>query len=157
MRYNRSICIARSIKVASLLIFLNIGFAGFNQCTAQSVIGKWERTGTKFFVTDKASGKQTPVSSDKQQQYDKAAAERGYKETLEFKSGNIYTSTVTAGGEEPKIHNGNYSLSGKDLNMNIPLVNNEKTTITIQSLNDKTMIWDLVFMGKLTEIIYTKM
>ena len=156
MKNNRAISIARPIKLASLIIFLNIAFAGFIQCDAQSVIGKWERTGTKFFITDKASGKQTPVSDDKQQQYDKAAKERGYKETLEFKSGNTYISTVTAGGEQPKIHNGNYSISGKDLNMNIPLVNNEKTTITIQTLNDKTMIWDMVFMGKLTEIIYTK-
>jgi hypothetical protein len=41
--------------------------------------------------------------------------------------------------------------------MKIPLVNNQKTTITIQSLNGSTMIWDMVFMGKLTEVIYTKM
>jgi hypothetical protein len=41
--------------------------------------------------------------------------------------------------------------------MNIPLVHNEKTTITIKSLDTTTMVWDLVFMGKLTEIIYTRM
>ena len=55
------------------------------------------------------------------------------------------------------IHNGKYSLAGKDLDMKIPLVNNEKTTITIQSINSSTMVWDMVFMGKLTEVIYTKM
>ena len=41
--------------------------------------------------------------------------------------------------------------------MNIPLVHNEKTTITIKSLDAALMVWDLVFMGKLTEIIYTRM
>ena len=59
--------------------------------------------------------------------------------------------------EKPKVHTGTYSLSGKELDMNIPLVHNERTTITIQSVDSKTMVWDLVFMGKLTEITYAKM
>ena len=35
--------------------------------------------------------------------------------------------------------------------MNIPLVHNEKTAITIKSLDAVTMVWDLMFMGQLTE------
>jgi len=58
---------------------------------------------------------------------------------------------------EPKERTEKYSLSGNKLDMNIPLVHNEKTTITIKSLDTTTMVWDLVFMGKLTEIIYTRM
>ena len=110
----------------------------------------------RLSVADKTSGKQTPVSSEMQKKYDDAAVERGYKEILEFKSGDVYTSTVTAVGREPAIHDGKYSLSGKDLNMNIPLVSNEKTVITIQTLDKETMVWDMVFMGKLTELIYTR-
>jgi len=71
---------------------------------------------------------------------------------------NTYISTIsTAGDEKPKVHTGTYSLSGKELDMKIPLVHNEKTTITIQSIDNKTMVWNIVFMGKLTEITYTKM
>lgn len=33
--------------------------------------------------------------------------------------------------------------------MNIPLVHNEKTTITIKSVDATTMVWDLMFKGKL--------
>ena len=58
---------------------------------------------------------------------------------------------------EPKERTEKYSLSGNKLDMNIPLVHDEKTTITIKSLDAATMVWDLVFMGKLTEIIYTRM
>jgi len=40
--------------------------------------------------------------------------------------------------------------------MKIRLVHNEKTNITIQSIDSKTMIWNLEFMGRLTEITDTK-
>ena len=75
----------------------------------------------------------------------------------DLKSNNTYISKVSAKGMEPKERTEKYSLSGNKLDMNIPLVHNEKTTITIKSLDTTTMVWDLVFMGKLTEIIYTRM
>ena len=56
----------------------------------------------------------------------------------------------------PTEHAEKYSLSGKVLDMNIPLVRNEKTTITIKSLDATTMVWDLVFMNKLTRITYKR-
>lgn len=144
----------------ALLIFscVLLTVSGSATCDAQSVVGKWKRTGTKIFVADKATGKQVPASTQMQQQYDQATAARGYNEMLELKSDNTYIITVSAAGSaKPMIHNGNYSLSGTDLDMKIPLVNNQKTAITIQSLNSSTMVWDMVFMGKLTEVIYTKM
>ena len=156
MRNRTSVYKTHRVKNLFAIVFFAVSITGVIECDAQSVIGKWERTGTKIFVSEKSSGKQVPASSEMQQKYDKAIIERGYKEIIEFKSGSTYVSTVTAAGKEPMIHDGNYSLSGKDLNMNIPLVNNEKTTITIQSLTNKTMIWDMVFMGKLTELIYSK-
>jgi hypothetical protein len=145
----------KALLILSCAIF---GAAGISICDAQSVVGKWKRTGTKNFIVNKATGKQIPASEVMQQQYDEAAAARGYNEMLEFKSDNTYVSTVTtAGNVKPMIHNGNYTLSGKDLDMKIPPVNNQKTVITIQSINSSMMVWDLVFMGKLTEITYTKM
>ena len=147
--------VCKALLILSCAIF---GAAGISICDAQSVIGKWKRTGTKIFIADKATGRQVPASEVMQQQYDKATAARGYNETLEFKPDNTYVSTVTtAGNIKPMIHNGNYSLSGKELDMKIPPVNNEKTAITIQSINSSIMVWDHVFMGKLTEITYTKM
>lgn len=150
----------KSFTFKALLFFISITFtfAGVTRCDAQSVVGRWKRTGTKIFETDKATGKQTPVSAQKQLQYDQASAANGYNEMLEFKSDNTYISTVSKAGEtKPTSHTGNYSISGNILDMKIPLVNNEKTTITIQSIKSGTMVWDLVFMGKLTEIIYSKM
>ncbi|MEP6948189.1 MAG: hypothetical protein ABI863_02895 [Ginsengibacter sp.] len=147
--------IGKSLFIVSCAI---LGSAIITACDAQSVVGKWKRTGTKIFLADKATGKQMPASTQMQQQYDQAIAARGYSEMLELKSDHTYVITVsTAGNATPMIHNGNYSLSGKDLDMKIPLVNNQKTAITIQSLDGSTMVWDMVFMGKLTEVIYTKM
>jgi hypothetical protein len=118
-------------------------------------VGKWKRVFTKIFVTDKTTGKQVPASAEMQKTFDEHAS--AYIETLEIKSNNTYISTVsTASDEKPKAHTGTYTLSGNDLNMNIPLVHNEKTTITIQSLNSESMVWALLFMGKLTEITYSK-
>jgi ligand-binding sensor domain-containing protein len=69
---------------------------------------------------------------------------------------NFITYPYPAGRGEPKVHTGAYSLSGNNLDMNIPLVHNEKTTITIQSVNSNSMVWQLLFMNKKTEITYTK-
>jgi hypothetical protein len=145
-------------KALLILSCVILAVASVTMCNAQSIVGKWKRTGTRIFIADKASGKQVPASTRMQQQYDQAIAARGYTEMLELKSDDTYSITVsTAGDAKPIIHNGNYSLSGKDLDMKIPLVNNQKTTITIQSINGITMVWDMVFMDKLTEVIYTKM
>jgi len=148
---------AFTLKVIIVITFITLGFAGFCKCDAQSIVGRWHRGGTKIFVTDKTNGTQKPLSAQEQKQFDDAAIANGYNETVEFKSNNTYISTVSAKGMAPKERTEKYSLSGNKLDMNIPLVHNEKTTITIKSLDATTMVWDLVFMGKLTEIIYTRM
>jgi hypothetical protein len=124
--------------------------------TAQSVVGKWTRNTTRIFTVDKTTGKQIPLSAEAQKQYNDATAKNGYKETLEMKSDGTYTSTVTTTGAAPRTHDGKYALEGKNLDMNIPLVQGQKATITILSLTDKEMVWDLLFMGRLTEIFYTR-
>ena len=131
-------------------------FSFVNQCEAQSIVGKWTRNTIKLFSLDKATGNPVPASEQTQKQYNEAIAKNGYKEILEMKSDNTFISTVTTTGAEPRVRNGNYTLTGKDLDMNIPLVNGQKTTITIHSLTEKEMIWDLLCMGKLTEVFYTR-
>jgi hypothetical protein len=131
-------------------------FLAVIQCEAQSIVGKWTRNTIKLFTLDKATGNQVPVSEQTQQQYNEAIEKNGNKEILEMKSNNTYTSTVTTTGAEPRIRNGKYILTGKVLDMNIPLVHDQKTTITIHTLTEKEMVWELKFMGKLTEIIYTR-
>jgi hypothetical protein len=143
------------LKNLPILFCIITGFFSFTRCEAQSVVGKWRRTFTKIYVRDKTTGKQVPASAEMQKIFDEQANK--YNETLELKSDNTYISKVSAvGDDKPTAHNGTYALSGKDLNMNIPLVHNEKTTITIQTLSGTTMVWELQFMGKLTEITYTK-
>jgi hypothetical protein len=156
MKYIHSAFKASPLKTLSLLAFIVASFVGSTRCEAQSVTGKWKRTFTKLFVTDKTTGKQMPASPEMQKSFDDHA--NTYDETLELKPDSTYISTISAPGDErPKVHTGTYSLSGKELDMKIPLVHNEKTTITIQSIDSKTMVWNLVFMGKLTEITYARM
>jgi hypothetical protein len=131
-------------------------FSLVNPCKAQSIVGKWTRNTIKLFTRDKVTGNPVPVSEQAQKQYNEAIAKNGYKEILVIKSDNTFISTVTTTGAEPRVRNGNYTLTGKDLDMNIPLVNGQKTTITIHTLTDREMVWDLLYMGKLTEVFYTR-
>jgi hypothetical protein len=128
---------------------------GFNTCGAQSIIGKWQRDLTKWYQLDKTTGKQVPVSPDVQKQFEESMATRDYKEILEIKSDGTYTSTVSAGGET-KVHSEHYTLSGKNLDLNIPLVKGEKTSITIETLTATQMTWNLVFMNRLTGLGYKR-
>ena len=65
-------------------------------------------------------------------------------------------SNVSAKGMKPQERTEKYSLTGDNLDLNIPLVHNEKTTITVKSLDATTMVWDLVFMDKLTRVTYKR-
>lgn len=147
---------AFALKALLVTAFLAIGFTGSSKCDAQSIVGKWQRGGTRIFVLDKATGTQKPLSAQQQQQFDDMALANGYSETLEFKANNTYVSKVSAKGMAPQEKTNKYTLSGKTLDMSLPLVQGEKPTITIRSLDATTMIWDLVVRGKLTEIVYTR-
>lgn len=147
-----------SLKVLLGIACITVGFAGLNKCNAQSIVGKWHRTGTSQFKIDKATGKETPLlTAEQQKQYDQASEANKYNEQLEFKSNNTYVSRVSAEGLEETEHTEKYSITGNILDLNIPFVHNEKTTITIKSLDATTMIWDLVFMNKLTRITYKRL
>jgi hypothetical protein len=153
----KSIYSAFSLKALFVTICLMAGLAGFAKCNAQSIVGKWHRTGTTQFRIDKTTGKETPLfTAEQQKQYDQASEANKYNEQLEFKSNNTYVSRVSADGLEPTEHTEKYSITGNILDLNIPFVHNEKTTITIKSLDTNTMIWDLVFMDKLTRITYKR-
>jgi hypothetical protein len=136
-------------------IFLTCSFLFMQCCGAQSIVGKWERNFSHLFSINNATGKPVYLSPEIQKQYDEANASNGYKEILEMKKDNTYTSTVTAGGKQT-IHSGNYSLSGNSLEMNMPLVNGQKTIITVIELTAYSMKWNLVFIGKSTGVEYVK-
>jgi hypothetical protein len=143
----------RKILMAFLCCWL--GFAGCTSVCGQSIVGKWKRTATKIFVTDPSSGKQVPATPAVQAQYDQHAAD--YHESLEFKDNNEYIITTTTSVDpKPKAHTGNYTLSGSDLDMKIPLINSQRPTITIKSMSTSAMTWSFLYMGKLMEITYTK-
>jgi|SRR5450432_565661 len=143
-------------QLGKFILIASFQFFILGKCDAQSIIGKWERNFSHIFSIDKSTGKQVFVSPEVQKQYDEAYAKNGYKEILEMKSDNTYTSTVTSGGKQI-IHSGNYSLSGNTLEMNIPLVKGQKTSITVVNLSGNIMIWNLIFMGKSTGVEYDKM
>ena len=97
------------------------GVCSITKCDAQSIVGKWHRTGTTSFKIDKATGKQTPLfTAEQQKQYDEATAANEYNELLEFKSNNTYISNVSAKGRKPTERTEKYSLSGNNLDMNTP-------------------------------------
>ena len=148
----------KALLIVTCTIF---GFAGIINCDAQSVIGKWKRTDTNRFTIDQTTGKQTPGSDEIKQQFDEHMASVGYKEILEFKTDHTYVSTVSTNDNPTGTpHSNTWSLSGTILDLNIPLVKGQKTSITIKSMNAHTMVWDLIYMGRptqLTELTYTKM
>ncbi len=153
----KSIFTAFTLKAIVIIACITVGFSSFTKCDAQSIVGKWHRTDATKFRIDKATGKETPLfTAEQRKQYDQATDANEYNELLEFKSNNTYISKVSAKGIEPTERTEKYSLTGNNLDMNIPLVLNEKTTITIKSLDTTTMIWDLVFMNKLTRITYKR-
>jgi lipopolysaccharide export LptBFGC system permease protein LptF len=145
------------MKLSLIILLTGIFFLFMTGISfAHSVVGKWKRNTTKNFTLDKATGKQVPVSAEAQKQYNDAISKNGYQETLEMKADNSYISTVTTKDAASRSHDGKYTLTGKDLDMHIPLVQGQKTTITISSLTNKEMVWDLLFMGKQVEIFYTR-
>ena len=138
-----------------MILIFPFGLFGFTTCHAQSVVGKWQRDLTIWYELDKTTGKQVPVSPERQKQFDAAMTSRNYKEILEMKSDGTYISTVTAEGET-KSHTAHYTVSGKNLDLNIPLVKGEKTTVTIETLTSDKMVWNLLFMNRLTAVGYRK-
>src|SRR5580765_4386907 len=92
-----------ALKICVLVVSITCGFAGLNRCDAQTIVGKWKRSGTKFFVKDKATGEQVPASAQVQEQYDQAEAARGYNEVLEIKPDNTYTSTVSTSSNPNRL------------------------------------------------------
>ncbi len=148
---------ARLRLLSKALLVIAFSFSIGLRCEAQSIVGKWHRSATGSFKIDKATGKVTPVfTAEQQKQYDQISAENGYTEVLTFRSNNTFTSIASAKGMKPIERTDKYSLSGNNLDLNAPLVHNEKTTITIKSIDATTMVWDLVFMDKLTRITYTR-
>ena len=143
-------------KLLLMFFILTSGLCGFIKCGAQSVVGKWQRDLTILYELDKTTGKQIPSSPEKQKQFEEAMATRNYKEILEMKSDGTYTQTVTAGGET-KSHTDHYTLSGKNLDLNIPLVQGKKTTITIETLTADKMVWNLLYMNRLTGVGYKRL
>src|ERR1700709_1894873 len=136
-----------------ILFILTCGLSGFMKCSAQSIVGKWQRDLTILYDLDKTTGKQIPSSPEKQKQFEATMATRNYKEILEMKSDGSFLQTVTAGGET-KSHSDHYILSGKNLDMNIPLVQGNKTIITIETLTADNMSGNLILMNHLTGVGY---
>jgi len=156
MKTKSAIASAFMCKTSFIVIGTLVGFLGTISCDAQSIIGIWHRGDTKIFVLDKATGGQKALTPEQQKQFNEAARANEYKETLDFKPNNTYVSKVSAKGMAPTERTESYTLTGNKLEMNMAPVHGRKPTITIKSLDATTMIWDLTFEGKLTEIIYTK-
>src|SRR5437899_9685777 len=131
-----------ALKLKALFISCTIiGFVGFTQCQAQSVVGTWKRTATNWFTIDKATGKEIPVSAEYKKQVDEHMASVGYKEVLEFKPDHTYVSTLsTNDNSKGTAHTGSWSLSGNELKT----TDDKKgtATFTVKSVNSNTMILD---------------
>jgi len=101
------------LKALLIISGITLGLTSFNNCDAQSIVGKWHRTGTTQFKIDKATGKETPLfTAEQQKQYDQASSANEYNEQLEFKANNTYVSKVSAKGLDPTEHTEKYSLTG---------------------------------------------
>jgi hypothetical protein len=129
----------RRYKIGFYLVSFFVSLFMISRCQAQSVVGKWQRDISRLFTIDSASGKEISADPETQKQYIDAITKNGYQEILEMKEDNTYTSTVTAAGKQTS-RSGHYTVLGRHLEMSIPLVNGQKTTITIITLSDKAMV-----------------
>lgn len=136
-------------------LFITVGalvvtFGAYTRSTAQSIVGKWERTSMKITAIDK-SGKVLP---DKSEELTNAwdGVSKMIKVSLEFKADKTYDYSVTTSGLAGKQTLGKYTLNGNQLKLDktggavslgveTRMQGGLPDKATVQSVNGNTMVW----------------
>lgn len=140
----------RAFILKALLIITGItfGFAGFNKCVAQSIVGKWNQVSTKQFLTPE--GAKTHGKSVLETQMAAIGTVM-----FEFKSNHTYVEkTSHANDSRILTFTGTWSLSGNQLELKMdpeqedPKYNPKKDAISPDitlSINGNTMVWSTLY------------
>jgi hypothetical protein len=138
------------LKALLIISGITFGFAGLNNCNAQSIVGKWDGVSVKnYFSTDyaKVAGKSME---------EKTVKEAGHS-SIEYKPDHTFIMDFSAPNDpEVTTINGTWSLAGDQLKTTLePKYNpqNMTTTATV-SINGNTMITTAV-MSAPSRIIKT--
>jgi alpha-L-arabinofuranosidase len=136
MKSSISILKAFTGKTSFILICILSGFAGFNVCNAQAIVGKWKGGAAKIYYGVEYT-KQIGKSME-----EKTAEQLG-NYTIEFKSDHTFVETFTTPQESKvTIMNGIWNLTGDDLQLTLEVKYNPQKTTTksTMSINGNTMV-----------------
>jgi hypothetical protein len=124
------------IKALLIISGITFGFAGFNNCDAQSIVGKWNGVSVKNYF----SAEYAKVSGKSMEE--KTVKEAGYS-AIEYKPDHTFIMTFSAPNDpEVTTMKGTWSLTGDQLKTTLePKYNPQKMTTTATvSINGNTMI-----------------
>ena len=132
----KSMFTAFSLKTLLVIICIIVGFAGFNKCDAQSIVGKWNGVSVKNYFSDeyaKVAGKSME---------EKTMKEAG-NSAIEYRPDHTFIMTFSAPNDtDVTTMNGTWSLTGDQLKITFePKYNpQKKTTTATVSFSGNTMI-----------------
>jgi len=132
----KSMSSAFSIKALLAIICMIVGFAGFDKCDAQSIVGKWNGVSVKNYF----SAEYAKVAGKSMEE--KTMKEAG-NSAIEYKSDQTFIMTFSAPNDpEVTTMKGTWSLTGDQLKTTFePKYNPRKMTTTATvSINGNTMI-----------------
>jgi hypothetical protein len=132
----KSIFSAFSLKTLPLVIGITIVIAGFTECNAQSIVGKWNGVSVKNYF----SAEYAKVAGKSMEE--KTVKEAG-NSAIEYKSDHTFIMTFSAPNDpEVTTIKGTWSLTGDQLKSTLePKFNPQKMTTTATvSINGNTMI-----------------
>lgn len=136
------------LKALLIITGITFGFASFNKCDAQSIVGKWNQISSKQFLT--ADGSKTHGKSVLETQMASIGTV-----VFEFKSDHTYIEkTSHAGDSKVLTFTGTWSLSGNQLELKLdpkqedPKYNPKNDAVPPKitlSINGNTMVWSTLY------------
>ena len=136
------------LKALLIITGITFGFASFNKCDAQSIVGKWNQISSKQFLT--AEGSKTHGKSVLETQMSSIGTV-----VFDFKSDHSYVEkTSHAGDSKVLTFTGTWSLSGNQLELKLdpkqedPKYNPKNDVVPpkiTMSINGNTMVWSTLY------------
>lgn len=136
------------LKALLIITGITFGFASFNKCDGQSIVGKWNQISSKQFLT--AEGSKTHGKSVLETQMASIGSV-----VFEFKSDHTYIEkTSHAGDSKVLTFTGTWSLSGNQLELKLdpkqedPKYNPKNDAVPPKitlSINGNTMVWSTLY------------
>ena len=137
-----------TLKALLIITGITFGFASFNECNAQSIVGKWNQISSKQFLTAEGSKKLGKSVLETQMSSIGTVV-------FEFRSDHTYAmKTSHAGDSEVLTLNGTWSLTGNQLELKLapeqedPKYNPKKDAFsskTTVSINGSTMVTSTLY------------